>query len=183
MKNSIFLTRNIFKSFGVPLIKPSRSGNHIFFGLTRASYRDFSLLLRRVEGSPAVTPSTWLLYRILGRRMIFLSRDASPNPGSSAISALNIYYFNNFDAVQGLNTVHEAFIGVDKNRRGQGLATAIRQAAYEHFRQSALSGITTRIKKCNKASLSSAGKLGFMAMPYFKSYHETEDELYLVRPL
>jgi len=183
MKIPFFLARNVFKSFGVPVIKPSRSGNHLFFGLTSTSYRDFSLLLSRVEGSPVVTPSTWLLYRVLGKRMIFLSKDTSPNTVSPAISALNIYYFNNFDAAQGLNTVHEAFVGVHKNSRGQGLATAIRQVAYEHFKQSALAGITTRIKKCNQASLSSAEKLGFMAMPSVQGHKETEGELYLIRPL
>lgn len=183
MQNPVFLARNTFKSFGIPVIKPSRVGNHLFFGLTSTLYRDFSLLLSRVEGSPVVTPSTWLLYRILGRKMVFLSKDASHNTDNPSISALNIYYFNDFDAAQGLNTVHEAFIGVHKNSRGQGLATAIRQVAYEHFKQSALAGITTRIKKCNHASLSSAEKLGFISMPSFQDSHGAEGELYLIRPL
>lgn len=113
--------------------------------------------------------------------MIFLSEETSPNPRSPKISALNIYYFNNFDAAQGLNTVHEAFIGVHKNSRGQGLATAIRQVAYEHFKQSTLAGITTRIKECNHASLSSAEKLGFVIMPSFQGSHGAGDELYLFR--
>lgn len=183
MQSSVFLTRNAFKSFGIPVIKPSRVGNHLFFGLTSAFYRDFSLLLSQVEGSPVLTPSTWLLYRILGRKMVFLSTDDRYNTDNSLISALNIYYFNNFDAAQGLNTVHEAFIGVHKNSRGQGLATALRQVAYEHFKQSALAGITTRIKKCNYASLSSAEKLGFISMPSFQGSHGAEDDLYLIRSL
>ena len=179
MKNPSFFSRNILKSFEMPIINPSRSDSHLIFGFSSTFRRDCSSLLGYLQECPAVTPSTWLLYRMIGKKMIFLCK----SDGHARISAINIYYFNNFDATQGLNTIHEAFIGVHRDKRGQGLATAMRQAAYEHFKNSTLSGITTRIKKDNLASLASASKLGFSPLTCLKRHHISDDEFYLVRPL
>jgi RimJ/RimL family protein N-acetyltransferase len=120
---------------------------------------------------------------MIGDRLIFLAHDLDCISKNSFLSAVNIYYFNELDAIHGLNTVHEAFIGVHRLKRGKGLATDIREAAYMHFKLSSLDGITTRIKKDNLASISSARKLGFSIPDQFKKYQFVDDELYMFRPL
>ena len=167
----------------MPNIGQCRCGNQSFTGLNSPLRREFAVFLKEVERSPSATPSNWLLYYLVGRKMVFLSSDSSPGAGCTAISAVNIYYFNNFDASLGLNTVHEAFVGVRKDRRGTGLATAIREAAYQHFKKSRLSGITTRIRQDNRASIASADKLGFKLLDYSKIHNRPENELYMIRPL
>jgi RimJ/RimL family protein N-acetyltransferase len=164
-------------------ISPSQSGSNLFLGLSRDLNSPLYLFLKETEFSPRVSIRTRLLYNMIGDRLIFLAHDVDCNPKNTFVSAVNIYYFNDFDATHGLNTVHEAFIGVHRLKRGKGLATDIRETAYMHFKLSSLDGITTRIKKDNLASISSARKLGFSIPDQFKKYQFVDDELYMFRPL
>jgi len=183
LKKCSFFARNLLSSARILKISPSQSGSNLFRGLSRDLYSPLCLFLKETEFSPRVSIGTRLLYNMIGDRLIFLAHDLDCISKNSFLSAVNIYYFNELDAIHGLNTVHEAFIGVHRLKRGKGLATDIRETAYMHFKLSSLDGITTRIKKDNLASISSARKLGFSIPDQFKKYQFVDDELYMFRPL
>jgi RimJ/RimL family protein N-acetyltransferase len=178
-----FLIRNFNKSLALPMIKASRLEQHLVFGVSHRLHRERAIILRSIEASPAVSFASSMLYDFLGSRMIFATSASPENVSKAALTGINIYYFNNFDAEHGLCTIHEAFIGVLPSQRGKGIATALRQAAFNHFKSSTYMGITTRIKRDNQASLSSALKLGFSDIPELGKPGLLDGEVYLFRPL
>jgi RimJ/RimL family protein N-acetyltransferase len=139
------------------------------------------MLLGNIEESPKASATSSLLYRFTGRRMLFVAGIASNKSEQFALVGANIYYFNDFDANQRFKTIHEGFIGVTQSDRGLGIATALREAAFNHFKDLPLSGITTRIRSSNKPSLASAQKLGFCVSSEFQKNELTSDEYYLYR--
>jgi len=97
--------------------------------------------------------------------------------GERSLVGIDHFYFNERDIKA--STIHEGFIGVLPELRGQGLATELRTCAIEHFRKSGLKGISTRISTGNAASLRSAEKLGFRVIEAYWDDVLDEDRLYL----
>lgn len=182
LHNPRFIARNFYRSRGVPLIRPSRHKQYIICGVPGRLQGELRMLLHNIEGSPKASAKSSLLYRFIGRRMLFVAGIASNKADKFTLVGANIYYFNDFDANQHLQTIHEGFIGVLPADRGLGVATALREAAYNNLKSLPLSGITTRIKKNNKSSLASAQKLGFSISSEFQKYQLSSDECYLFRP-
>jgi hypothetical protein len=176
-----FLARNFRESLSLPLVKPSRVEQHLVFGVSRRQHSERTIILRCIEASPAVSLSSSILYNCIGSRMIFATSAPIEKTGKVTLTGINIYYFNDFDSRNGIHAIHEAFIGVLPSHRGRAIATALRQAAFNHFKSSIYSGITTRIKKNNRASLSSALKIGFSITQDFAKYQLIDDEVYLFR--
>lgn len=91
---------------------------------------------------------------------------------------INFYYFNRRDITE--RTIHEGFIGVLPLHAGKGVATRMREVARTQFRRAALTGISTRIKQSNAASLSSALRTGFEIRERHPDVLSDDVDLYLV---
>lgn len=116
-----------------------------------------------------------LLFRILGSRTIFVASIGDQIVGFS------MYYFNWRDIKQ--KTIHAGFTGVAKNMQGKGIGTHLRRAAIAHFSNGTLTGISSRISKTNKASLTSSLKLGFQPVEEYYDPRLKEERYYLICPL
>lgn len=183
LSSHVFVARNLFGSFRIPPIKDAFNKGYSIIGLNRKNAKEAFSLLEDIDGAPLVSKTRKMLYWFISRKMIFLLHENSGCSAAPRLLGINIYYFNKYDALCRINTIHEAFIGVHVSRRGQGIATLLRQAAFNHFKSTTLDGITTRIKKDNQASLVSAQKLGFVVTPELLKCQLDDDEHYMIRNL
>ncbi|WP_137807895.1 GNAT family N-acetyltransferase [Pseudomonas sp. G(2018)] len=131
------------------------SGSVLIRGFKLRDLRHLRQLYLDLNPSGSLSLARFLWGVIGYQRLLIVAEDIR----TASLVGLDLFYFNPRDLQE--STVHEGFVGVVSAYRGQGLATEMRIAAKRHFQRNGLTGISTRIAQDNKASLTSALKLGF----------------------
>lgn len=177
--SNIYLYRNLFLSFNIPIIKKNTYKNFIISGITFESILDLERLIKFTNNDYKLDFYHKILFWIIRKKMIFIAYPKNIIKTKS-IAAINIYYFNKIDKKENLNTIHEGIISVDPLYRNLGLATAMRKFAKKHFSKSNISGISTKIDISNTFSLKSAIKNGFIFNNYVTKKYCLANEKYLI---
>jgi RimJ/RimL family protein N-acetyltransferase len=116
------------------------------------------------------------VYRVLGKKMVVV---AVKNCGTSEkVIGVDMFYFNARDIRD--RTIHEGFIGVAAEWRGNGIATTLRRCAIRSFRDGRIAGISSRIDVGNIPSLNSARRTGFRPVERYRDPDLGVDRYYLV---
>lgn len=116
-----------------------------------------------------------ILLKIAGTKLCFVLQDRTT--GQSI--GYSLYYFNKKDIDE--NTIHEAYVGMIPEYRGNGTGTIFRKAILEHFAQRTdLYGTSSRVSLSNKASLMSNLKNGYTIKERYFDKYMNEERVYMV---
>jgi RimJ/RimL family protein N-acetyltransferase len=169
------LVKEILHLISVPKFPQKSVGDYLY---TSASFDDIvelESIYVDLNGTRFRRPQRLSLLFNIRKRLLVVKTNEN---GSEKIVGMNFYYLNNKDLKE--KTIHEGFIGVLPNHRGQGLATEMRKIAILHFSRSRFKGISTRISKKNLGSLRSAEKLGFVPAEEYFDFNMDETRYYMV---
>lgn len=172
-----FIARNIRAARKVPEIKSEKVEELLFRGYIPSDASAISAIYKKLNNETIFSCVQQELYSWVGRRYMIVVEHGDIS-GATKIVGMNMYYLNKRDIQE--NTVHEGFIGVDPMMGGRGIATKMRQIAFQHFKSSNFSGISTRISLNNAASLNSAIKIGFQAVEEYRESSTGEQRYYMV---
>jgi RimJ/RimL family protein N-acetyltransferase len=173
----VFIARNIYAARKVSEIKNEKMGNLLFRGYLPSDASIISEIYQKLNNGNIFSRVQHELYSRIGRRFMIVVEHGDIS-GATKIVGMNMYYLNRRDVKE--NTVHEGFIGVEPMMGGRGIATKMRQIAFQHFMSSNFFGISTRISLNNAASLNSAVKIGFQAVEEYREPSTGEQRYYMV---
>ena len=88
---------------------------------------------------------------------------------------------NKRDVVE--KTIHLGFVGVLSEWQGKRVATTIMTIATDHFNNSRLDGISSRVSLNNLPSLKLHANHGFKPVEKYFDNEMNEERYYLIRPL
>ena len=151
-------------------------GDIVFRGYRSTDYPQVSRIYFDLNKRAPFPFSKRVLYKFVGSKLMLLA--VHETKGRDNIVGMNMYYLNNRDIREG--TIHEGFIGVSSMMHGQGIATKLRKLALKHFANNGFEGVSSRISVSNKASLSSAEKLGFELIEKYYDQVIGEERYYLI---
>ncbi|MEX2671077.1 MAG: GNAT family N-acetyltransferase [Phycisphaeraceae bacterium] len=134
---------------------------------------EIELLYRDMTEGEKLNRTLRLLLKMLGRRLCLTAVD----PKSGRVVAMGIYYFNERDRIE--RSVHAGYSMVSPDFRGCGIGTALRRRALEHFQQSGLQGMSSRITLSNVASWKVAQRNGFVVRDHYYDQAMQEQRAYL----
>jgi RimJ/RimL family protein N-acetyltransferase len=118
--------------------------------------------------------SYYILYFFVSKKLVFIAKDIFINK----IIGVELYYFNRSDIKE--NTIHQGFRGILPAWQGKGIGTLLTNYAVNHFKNSRLDGISSRVSLNNLASLRSNLKLGFRPVEEYFDKNTHENRYYLV---
>jgi GNAT superfamily N-acetyltransferase len=136
--------------------------------------RDANNLYFSMNGGKSFGWKKNIIYRIAGNKLLFIAR----NNSNKEVVAIGLYYFNKRDICE--SSVHEGFTGVKEVFQRQGIGTAMRKHAIDHFFNSGLLAISSRVSLSNTYSLSSNQKLGFKPVEKYFDPIMNEERYYLL---
>jgi RimJ/RimL family protein N-acetyltransferase len=116
------------------------------------------------------------VYLLISEKTVFIVKDIVINK----IIGMELYYFNQQDIKE--KTIHQGFRGILPEWQGKGIGTLLTNYAINHFKNSKLDGISSRVSLNNLASLRSNMKLGFRPIEKYFDKNMNEERYYLICP-
>lgn len=173
LKQLIFVFRSFFASIKINPIVETKLNDFYLGSLSKNSFKEGMKIYSSLNGNKSISRTMTLLCRLTKGRMIFALKDLN-----GKIIGIHVFYFNQRDLRE--KTVHEGFIGIDKEYRGAGLAKLMRVSALSHFQNTGLIGISSRISKNNLGSLKSAKNVGFKVISEYIEASTKEHRYYMI---
>jgi RimJ/RimL family protein N-acetyltransferase len=172
-----FITRNLYVSLFLKNIpQVSFDENNIICGASRKELKEALDIYYVFNNNNRINISKYIVYLLASKKMVFIVKDMFMNK----IVGIDLYYFNRQDIKE--NTIHEAFKGVLPAWQGKGIGVSITAHAINHFKNSRIDGISTRISLNNPASLQADMKLGFRPIEEYFDKDTYENRYYLICP-
>lgn len=172
----LFFYRNGVRSNSINAIEPVVRNNIHYRGMGVADLYQVGNIYSQLNQGSSLSWERKKFYHLLGNKLMLLAWGSNGN--RDVVVGLNMYYLNARDVKE--STIHEGFIGVLPEARGQGIATSLRRVAKEHFAMAGFKGISTRISLCNKGSLNSALQIGFKPVEKYYDMNSDAERYYLV---
>ena len=168
------VVRNLWLSKQITPFSTVDFGAFSISPLERSDMRSIDAIFASLNaGRPLGVQRTALLW-LLGSRLCLVARDAH----RGAVVGFAFFYFNERD--QKEHTVHEGYIGLAEQVRGQGVATCMLRHALDNFSRSGFSGVSSRVSINNLPALKTNQNLGFVAVDTYFDVAMQEDRQYLV---
>jgi RimJ/RimL family protein N-acetyltransferase len=173
----LFFARNIYGSFPLKQIPETDIDEQISIcGSSRKELREALHIYSFFNNKNRIDISKYIIYFLISKKMIFIAKDISVDK----IVGMELYYFNSRDIRE--NTIHQGFRGILPAWQGKGIGTSITSHAINHFKNSRLDGISSRVSLNNPASLHSNMKLGFGPVEEYFDENMQEKRYYLICP-
>ncbi len=172
-----WLLRNLSRTITLKNIESwvDKEQELIYKGLDLKKINECSVLLSSLRSNKqGFNRVQKILYKIFSRKLVLIVLDKK----TQKIVGLDQFYFNKRDCIE--KTVHEGFIGVFPTYQGKGIATNMRLHMKKHFQKNGVKGLSSRISLNNKASLITAGKVGFQPVEKYYDQGLKEERYYLV---
>lgn len=149
-----FLVRNLNASQRLKTLQSSSYNNYLLTGLTKNRINDLNQLHQAIRDGRKLNYWRKLLYRYRGNRLCAV-----------AINQVNqlvgfIYFYFREDEI-AKNIIHEAFVGVKPEERGQGIATALQNYSLDQLSHQHLQGVSGYVEKNNLASVIVHQRVGY----------------------
>lgn len=171
-----FYLRNIAASRTFQPISEARFGDITISGLSKDRIGALEDLHQQLRDGRVVN---YWRKAVLRRKGLAVCGIATNNSGR--LLGFDYFYFREGEVEEGI--IHEAFIGVVQESRGEGIATAMRKHVALHFADQGLHGISSQIDKDNIPSFRSAVKAGFKLAPGISKLDDPIKLLYNLDPL
>tara|TARA_B100000941_G_scaffold154280_1_gene109342 strand:+ start:760 stop:1311 length:552 start_codon:yes stop_codon:yes gene_type:complete len=149
-----FLIRNIRNVEKLPKIDSKIIGDFRIESCQKSDFNHISKLHKLLRDGRDLNFWRKILYKSKGKKLMFLIKDTNKK-----IIGFQMFYFKD-DEIKN-KIIHEAFIGVKSEFRGNNLSVELRKCSIEHFSKTGLSAISTNIPSNNEPSIASAQKTGF----------------------
>jgi RimJ/RimL family protein N-acetyltransferase len=173
----LFIARNMIASFSLENIpKLIIDGQIIVCGASRKELKEALCIYSFYNNQNKIGISRYIVYLFISRKMVFIARDISVN----RIIGTELYYFNQRDLRE--KTVHQGFRRILPAWQGRGIGTSLTGYAVNHFKNSKINGISSRVSLNNMASLRSNMKLGFRPVEEYFDENMHENRYYLICP-
>lgn len=172
----LLIFRDLKMSFKIPIVKSETQNGITYRGMHRSELNTINKLHILMNGGSNIALARRFVYWLVGSRIVIVV--SKQENGKEKIIGFNMFYFNKQDVKQ--NTIHGGFIGVDNNYQDLGIGSKLRKKGVEHFRQTYLSGMSSRIDLDNKASLAVTLKAGFEPVEQYKDPVTGLERYYLI---
>jgi hypothetical protein len=173
----LFMMRNIYESFFLKRIQETGIDKEIVIrGASIKELKEALCIYSVYNNNDKIGISRYMVYLFVSRKMVFIARDISVN----RIIGTELYYFNQRDLRE--KTVHQGFRGILPAWQGRGMGTSLTACAVNHFKNSKIDGISSRVSLNNLASLRSNMKLGFRPVEAYFDENMHENRYYLICP-
>ena len=167
-----FLLRNINGAKLLITFDSKFKDGYVYSGILSRDICKFNRIHKELRDSSGLNFWRYLLYFFFGKKFAALVKDES-----GEVIAFQMFYFKADEINRKI--LHEAFIGVRNEYRGNSLATKLRLFSKSQFQKSSISKISSNIPKDNSPSLRSALKSGF----YVSEVESTHNAYYLFNDL
>jgi RimJ/RimL family protein N-acetyltransferase len=172
-----FIVRNVYSSFFLKKILEKAIDEHVIIrGASIKDLREALHIYSIFNNKNGIGFSRYIVYIFISRKMVFVARDIT----AKKIIGTELYYFNRRDIKE--NTIHQGFRGILPPWQGRGIGTLLTSHAVNHFKNSRLDGISSRVSLNNPASLQSNLKLGFRPIEEYFDKNMHENRYYLICP-
>ncbi len=149
-----FLIRNIKNVEKLPELNSKIIGEFCIESCQKSDFNHVSKLHKLLRDGRGLNFWRKVLYKSKGKKLMFLIKDINKK-----IIGFQMFYFKE-DEIEN-KIIHEAFIGIKREFRGNNLSAELRKYSIEHFSKTGLSAISTNIPTNNEPSKTSAQKSGF----------------------
>jgi GNAT superfamily N-acetyltransferase len=171
----LFIVRNIYGCFSLSLIpKTSIDEQIIICGASIKELKEALHIYSFYKNKIGI--SHYIVYLLISKKIVFIAKNVAHNK----IIGTELYYFNSRDIKE--NTIHQGFRGILPAWQGKGIGTSITNHAVNHFKNSRIDGISSRVSFNNLASLRSNMKLGFRPVEKYFDKNIKENRYYLICP-
>jgi RimJ/RimL family protein N-acetyltransferase len=150
--------------------------NNIICGSSRKELSEALHIYSLFNNKNKIGIAKYAVYLLFSKKVVFIAKDVSMHK----IIGTELYYFNSRDIKE--NTIHQGFRGVLPAWQGKGIGTSITRHAVNHFKNSRIDGISSRVSLNNLASLRSNMKLGFRPVEEYFDKSMQEKRYYLICP-
>lgn len=176
LQRCFFILRNIYASFFLKkIIQVPFNEEIIIYGASRNELRE-ALHIYSFFNKDKIGLIKYIAYIFISEKVVFVAKDMFMNK----IIGMELYYFNSQDIRE--NTIHQGFRGILSAWQGKGIGTSITGHAINHFKNSKIDGISSRVSLNNLASLRSNMKLGFRPVEEYFDKNMQEKRYYLICP-
>jgi hypothetical protein len=152
----IFLLRNVVNGFYLPNIPLFRYNEYTFRGMHRSELLQVNHIQCMLRNGKKWNIWRKILYYSFGRRLAIVALDKY-----GRILGFQLLYFRSHEVRQRI--LHEAFIGILPEYRGNKLSQHLRKYSIKHFMDTPIRAISSQIDIENipsiKSALASGGKL------------------------
>ncbi len=149
-----FFLRNLRASYQIQPISKHPHKHFIICGLPKNFVDDLDHLHQLLRDGRKINYWRRSILLIKGKSVCCIAKDETDK-----LIGFDYFYFRENEVNRGI--IHEAYIGVAPEYRGQGIGTALRMISAKNFAISGLSAISSQIEEDNLPSLNSALHAGF----------------------
>jgi len=164
-----FILLNYKYFFSLSRFQTIKKEKYIYRSYRTTDFQKIHALYRNYNKGRNFHHSLHFLLRLMGTRYcIVIENDLD-------IIGFTIYYFTKRDVTE--KTIHEGYICTTV--QGQGLGSALRLHAMQHWKKLRIHGVSSRVSLSNKESLIGNLNLGFKVVDHYVDQQMNEERVYL----